>query len=500
MTEIHQESLSRRVVRSGFWVFALRITDRVFYLTRLIILARILSPHDFGLLGIAMLAMLTLENFSQTGFQAALIQKKENIENYLNSAWTIGILRGVVLFSILYFIAPYVAAFFNVPPAKSIIQVISLSILLQAFTNIGVVYFQKELEFNKQFIYQLSGTLVDFIVAVSAAFILRSVWALVFGLLAGNAARFIASYLIHPYRPHLSFNLGKAKELFGFGKWVLGSSILIFLITQGDDAFVGKLLGATMLGFYQMAYRISSMPATEITHVISQVTFPAYSKLQDNIPKLREAYLKVLQLTAFLSFPIAGLIFIFAPDFTTIFLGEKWMPMVPAMQVLCFFGVTRSISATMGPILYSMDRPKILTKFACIQLIMIAIIIYPLTIRWDIMGASLAILIPTILAFVMVTREVKNMIGFSYRNFLSSLIAPFIGMFMMFLIALLKHNFLLLANDNVNLLITLFLCGSIYIVIIYIFDKNQGFRMLHEAQTIIQDLTAKQYDNSNSSN
>ena len=249
MTEIHQESLSRRVVKSGFWVFALRITDRVFYLTRLIILARILSPNDFGLLGIAMLAMLTLENFSQTGFQVALIQKKENIEDYLNSAWTIGILRGVVLFSILYFIAPYVAVFFNVPPAKPVIQVIGLSILLQAFTNIGIVYFQKELQFNKQFVYQLSGSLADFIVAVSTALILRSVWALVFGLLAGNFVRLIMSYFIHPYRPRIRLDFVKAKELFGFGKWILGSSILMFLITQGDDAFVGKFLGATMLGF-----------------------------------------------------------------------------------------------------------------------------------------------------------------------------------------------------------------------------------------------------------
>ena len=329
MTEIViQEQLSHRVAKGGFWVFALRITKQIFYIIRLIILARILAPADFGLLGIAMLTMMTLETFSQTGFQAALIQKKEDINAYLNSAWTVGILRGFILFIILYFIAPYVAAFFNSPQAKPIIQVIGFAILINAFTNIGVVYFQKELEFKKQFIYQFSGTLADFVIAVSAALLLRSVWALVFGLLAGNAARLVVSYFIHPYKPHISFDIVKLKELFGFGKWVLGSSILIFLITQGDDIFVGKLLGTTMLGFYQLAYKISNTPATEITHVISGVTFPAYSKLQDDIPRLREAYLKVLQLTAFLSFPLAGLIFVLAPDFTKIFLGEKWLPMI----------------------------------------------------------------------------------------------------------------------------------------------------------------------------
>jgi len=317
------ETLSQKVVKGGFWVFFLRIVNRGFSLIRLIILARILSPNDFGLMGIALLTMSTLETFSQTGFQQALIQKKEDIESYLNSAWTVLILRGFALFIILYFIAPYAAIFFNSPEAKPIIQVIGFAILIRALTNIGVIYFQKELEFRKQFIYQFSGTLADFIVALSAVLILRNVWALVLGLLAGNIVRCFVSYLVHPYRPHLSKDLGRAKELFGFGKWIMGSSILVFLITQGDDIFVSKILGTTALGFYQLAYRISNMPATEITHVISQVTFPAYSKLQNNIPKLREAYLKVLQFTAFLSFPIAGLIFILAPDFTKIFLGAS---------------------------------------------------------------------------------------------------------------------------------------------------------------------------------
>jgi len=291
------------------------------------------------------------------------------------------ILRGFILFIILYFIAPYAAIFFNSPEAKTIIQVIGFAILLRAFTNIGVIYFQKELEFSKQFIYQFSGTLADFIVAIFAVLILRNVWALVFGLLAGNIVRCVMSYFIHPYRPHLSKDLGRAKELIGFGKWIMGSSILVFLITQGDDIFVGKILGTTALGFYQLAYRISNMPAIEITHVISQVTFPAYSKLQDNIPKLREAYLKVLQITAFLSFPIAGLIFVLAPDFTKIFLGEEWMLIVPAMQVLVFAGLVRSIAATTDSIFHAVGKPKIETRWQMIRLLAIATLIYPCIIK-----------------------------------------------------------------------------------------------------------------------
>ena len=462
-------SLSQRTVRGGFWVFSLRIVQQIFGLARLLILARILAPHDFGLMGIALLAMSTLETFSQTGFQAALIQKKENIESYLDAAWTVLILRGLLLFGILYFAAPFVASFFDTPEAKPIIQVVGLSVLFQAFTNIGVIYFQKELEFNKEFIYQFAGTLSDFIVAVSAVLILKNVWALVFGMLAGNAVRCIISYLIHPYRPRLSRDLAKAKELFGFGKWVLGSSILIFLLTQGDDIFVGKLLGATALGFYQMAYRISNMPATEITHVISRVTFPVYSKLQNDIPKLREAYLKVLQVTAFLSFPVAGLIFVLAPDFTKIFLGEKWMPMVPAMQVLCLFGVTRALNGTMGSIFQGIGIPKVITFGAGVQLLILIAIIYPMTSKWGITGTSFAVIIPNIMVLIYLTQKLILYMDYKLVYFISFLFPPLVGTTIECIaMAFLKK----LGNgDLISFLLSILSGFGLYLIVMYTMDK-----------------------------
>ena len=471
------ESLSQRVVRGGAWVFALRITGRAFGLIRLVILARILAPHDFGLMGIALLTMATLETFSQTGFHAALVQKKDNTDSYLNAAWTVLILRGFILFTILFFIAPYAAIFFKAPQAKTIIQVIGFSVLLQAFTNIGVIYFQKELQFNKQFLYQLSGTLADFAVAVSAALILRSIWALVFGLLAGTIARLVASYLIHPYRPHLSLDLVKAKELFGFGKWILGSSILVFLITQGDDIFVGKLLGTAALGFYQMAYLISNMPATEITHVISQVTFPAYSKLQDNIPKLREAYLRTLQLTAFLSFPIAGLIFVLAPDFTKIFLGEKWMPMVPAMQVLVFAGLTRSIVATTGPVFHAVGKPKIETGWQIIRLFVLGALIYPFTIKWGIIGISIAVFLSIFVSGVGFSFETIKITRCGIKYFNRLIVLPFInGIIIVISIFTLKMS---INTGRILSFLSLVGIGTLICLgITYLFDRHLNYRML----------------------
>jgi lipopolysaccharide exporter len=481
-------SLFHRVVKGGVWVFSLRIAERIFYLIRLIILARILAPHDFGLMGIALLTMATLETFSQTGFQAALIQKKENTEDYLNSAWTVMIIRGFILFMILYFIAPHVATFFREPQAKLIIQIIGLSILIHAFTNIGIVYFQKELEFNKQFVYQFFGTFTDFVVAVSAALIIRNVWAIVFGLLAGNSARLAMSYLIHPYRPHVSLDFSKVKELFGFGKWVLGSSVLVFLVTQGDSVLVGKLLGVAVLGFYQMAYKISNTPTSEITNVISQVTFPAYSKLQDNLPKLTEAYLKVLQLISYLSFLIAGLIFALAPDFTRAFLGEKWMPMVPAMQVLAFAGLSRSIAATSGFIFYGVGKPKVDTKLQIIRLFILALLIYPFTIKWGILGTS----------FVVFLSIFISSIGFSYyaikitkcgiKDFTKTIVIPLINA--AFVTVLILGSKSIISSGIWRFIIFTGLGFSTYFIMTYISDKLFNYNMHALIKESFQSLRA----------
>lgn len=472
MKPLPTESLSKKVVRGGMWVFALRFTSRGLGFIRTIILARLLAPEDFGLLGIAMLAIATLETFSQTGFQAALIQKKENVDSYLDTAWTVSAVRGVLLFFILFLSAPLVATFFNSPQATLVIKVIAVSTLLSGFRNIGILFFQKDLEFNKQFSYELSATLVDVTVAITLAFMLRNVWALVWGGLAANFVRLFMSYILHSYRPHARFDKGEFKELFGFGRWVLGSSILIFLIMQGDDIVVGKMLGVTALGFYQMAFLISNLPATEITHVISQVTFPAYSKLQDDIPKLREAYLKVLQITAFLSFPIAGLIFALAPDFTKIFLGEKWIPMVLAMQVLVIFGLIRALAATTGSFFQGSGNPHILTKLAVLQLGILAGIIYPLTVRWGILGTSIAVVISNFITQGVTAFQIVKLTEAKALDVLKLVAAPTVATTGMVLcIWFIQPLFI----SSIIVFLGLIVSGTlVYLVIMYIIDRKFG--------------------------
>lgn len=394
------ESLSKKAIKGGIWLFGLRLSNRGLGFIRTIILARLLDPKDFGLLGIALLVASTVDAFSQTGLQSALVYKKSDVESYLDVAWSGLATRGVILFLLLVVSAPFAADFFNSDEAERIIIVIAFNMLLTGFGNIGIVFFQKDLEFRKQFVYEFSATVVDLVVSISLAFILRNVWALIWGGMAKNFVRLILSYLLHPYRPKVRFEIQKFKELFGYGIWIFGSTVLVFLITQGDDIFVGKFLGVTALGFYQMAYLISNLPATEIADVISRVTFPAYSKLQDDKVKLGAAFLKVVHLTAYVSIPLAGGIFILSYEFTEIFLGSKWLPMVPAVQILVLAGVMGSISATTRPVFQGTGNPRIDTTWQIIRLIALIAVIYPFSSRWGISGVALAVLISTLIGAV----------------------------------------------------------------------------------------------------
>jgi PST family polysaccharide transporter/lipopolysaccharide exporter len=468
-----------QAVKSGIWVGLINVSDRGFQLLKLVVLANLLSPKDFGLMGIALLALGVLKQFSQLGIDTALIQKsEENVDKFLNTAWTMKIARGLTLATIGYLVAPYIAQFFGEPRTTDLIRVICISPILLGLRNPGVMYLQKNLEFHRQFIYKLSGTLVDVTVAIGFALATGRVWALVFGKISGDIIRTSVSYLIHSYRPRLRFKESLGRELFGYGKWLMGSGAILFLIKQGDDAFVGWFLGASALGFYQVAYRLSNAPATEVSNVLQRVLLPTYSKIQDDTRKLRESYFKMVKLTSLVSIPMAVGILVITPVFVSAFLGSEWLPMVPAMQALALFGLIRSVGAIDGPLLMAIGRPDIATKMQFLHLIILAILIYPATAAIGILGTSVAttisILVPvTIKAYVTI-----NFIEGSYRQYLRMILYPLAASGTMYSALLIVETLI----DNVppvSRFTLLLLSGvSIYAGLILVMDYQFGYRVL----------------------
>jgi O-antigen/teichoic acid export membrane protein len=386
-----------RVLNAGFWAFALRVIMRFLVIVRTVILARLLVPDDFGIMAIAILVILLLESFTDTGFNAALVQRSDDIRPYLNTAWTLAVARGVVSALVLILSAHPIALFFDNAEVEPILMAVAGGVFVKGFSNIGAVEFERDLRFDRRFVIEASGRASDFVVAVGAALILRSVWALALGYAAGVVTQVVTSYVIHPYRPRLSWNRLYARELFAFGKWVLGARVLIFFIGNLDDVMVGRMLTVASLGLYRMAWNLSQAVATELSQVTSQVAFPAYSQLKDEPARLRSAYFEALHLVSFLAFPLAIGTALVAHDLTVALLGSQWVEMVPAMRILSLAGLVRAVTATAGPLLQARGRPDLVAKISAVRLAILASVLYPAITVGGLAGAAWATVIAGLL-------------------------------------------------------------------------------------------------------
>ena len=423
-----------QTIMSGAWGGLLNVFSRGLQLGMLVLLANLLKPADFGLLGIGLLVLSGLRNFTTMGLDEAVIQREEDdVNRYLNTVWGLELLRGSLLAAVLLALAPVIGSVFGEPRAPDVVRVLAASPLLMALRNPAVVYFRKRLDFHREFAYQMSGSVSRFVVSVGWALVSPTVWALVFGLLASEAIKSVFSFVAHEYRPRPALDRERAAELIGYGKWLTGNSILYFLYSEGDDAVVGWLLTSTMLGFYQTAYRLSNAPATEISQVIGKVMFPAFSTLQDDPAALRMAYYRVLQTSMFVACPLAFGIVAVAEVFVPTFMGEEWLPMITAMQLLAVYGLLRSLGKTMSPLWKAIGRPDYVTKLSLLRVTLIAVLIVPVTNAYGIEGV--AGLIVGIFVFPMIpldTYLIIESIDGSYRRFVRELAYPMVASVLMY--------------------------------------------------------------------
>jgi len=385
-------SLLERSAKSGVWMTGIRVFIQGLQLVMLVVLARLLGPSSFGVLGIALLALSAVRRFSRIGVDTALIQQRAtDVDGYLDTAWVLEVARGLLVATVLFVLAPFVARLFGEPAVTDVLRVIGLSPLLYGLRNPAVVYFRKNLDFHKEFVYQTSTGVVRFVVGIGYALVHGSVWALVFAFLSADATRLATSYLLDDYRPRPVVDRAALSELVDYGKWITGSSITHFLYSEGDDAFVGWYLSPAMLAFYQYAHRIADLPAKEISAVVSSVTFPAYSRLQDDLPALRNAVRGTARMTAFVAFPVAAGLALVAPSFVPAVLGQEWLPMVLPLQLLAVFGLIHAITRDFGGVFNALGRPDLNVKLDLVRIACLAVVIWPATARWGIDGTAAAV-------------------------------------------------------------------------------------------------------------
>lgn len=386
--------LSERVLRSGVWVSVSSVAQNVLQTVRSIVLAHLLAPEMLGLIGLCMVVIRGLELFTETGIGSALIQRQEGFDEAKDTAFTMQVLRSVLLTALACLAAPIAAAYYDDARLTQLILVLAIAFPISGFTNITMVLLHKNLDFRRITVLDLLVSVVNTVVVITLAVVLRNAWALAIGHIVMVSTRVVLSYSMVTGRPSFRFSRRVAWELFRYGRFITGLTIALFLTTEVDNLVVGKILGFEALGYYALAYMLANLPATHLARVASRVLFPAYSSIQQDLVKLRLAYVTVLRLVGGLAVPAAVGMALLAPEILRVVYGEKWLPASGALRILAIFGAVRAVSLLGGYVLQAMGKPNVTFYLVSGKLVFILALLPFLTRRYGIEGAAWAVTAP----------------------------------------------------------------------------------------------------------
>lgn len=340
------------------WMTASRVILEAARFLRLFILARLLSASDFGLSGVALFVVATVEMFSELGFSTALVRTTNDANEYLDTVFWTQIARSLVQASVVWAIAPLLCEWMHAPAAVSIVRASSLWLVLRGFVSPRQILMTKELRFDKIFTVNVAEATIGVISAAVFAVVLRSAWAIIGTLLAGQLAATLASYWVAPFLPRLKFDTRRFKELSAFGRWVTASNAVIFLSLEADKFLVSRYFGPASLGFYFVAAKIASIPRVLSSELVSRVALPMFAKLQNDRDRLRRAYENIETAMLCVGGAIAVTIALTAYPTVHFILGAKWAPVVTLLFVLPFAEAIRSVTIVGGELYYACDRPQ----------------------------------------------------------------------------------------------------------------------------------------------
>lgn len=383
---------ARHAIRGMSWVGAFRLSTRAFSFIRTAIIARILSPSQFGLYGIAALLLSMIEILTETGINIILVQSKEKIEEYIDTAWIVSILRGIIISLVIFLSSFFVAQFFSAPEAVSLIMLVSVVPLIRGFINPAVAQFQKELQFDKEFYYKTSIFFIESIFTILLVVTLQSPIALIWGLIGGALFEVIISFLYIRPLPKIAFDFQVMKHIISRGKWVTMAGIFSYFFQNGDNIVVGRMLGTGALGIYEMAYKMAMLPITEISNVIVRVTFPVYVKIVDDKARMRKAYFKSLFFVTAFCVPIGLVFLLFSQELVHIILGPKWSAAAPVFQILAIVGVLLAILGDSGAVFLAHKKQEYTTINTFVGLFVMALLLIPFTNMFGLIGAGLAVI------------------------------------------------------------------------------------------------------------
>lgn len=321
-----------------------------------IILARLLMPADFGIIGMAGIITGLAAVFQDLGFGQALVQRAELRPEHSRSAFWMTLIMGGLLYAALYFGAPFAGEYFRDERMVPVLRLMALSFLISPFGVVPRSLLQRELDFRRPFWAGLAGTITSGAVGITLALLGHGYWSLVWSLLASSVVGTVALCLVTRYTPPLVPTLRGARDLFAFGAGATGVGLFNYIADKLDYVVIGRRLDATALGLYTRAFKLVDTPRSALSSMITPVLFPAFSAMQTDGERARRVFGRVVRMMAALSFPLLVLLGVSAPEFIPLVFGEQWRGAVVPTQLLLVAGIFRVMTNPGGALIKGLGR------------------------------------------------------------------------------------------------------------------------------------------------
>lgn len=378
-------SLRKSALKGMFWTFIQQMSTQGISFVVSIILARILLPEEFGLIALLGIFVSIGNVLINSGLSQSLIRTSNPDKDDFSTVFYFNLLMSIGLYFLIYFIAPFVAQFYKQPLLTNIMRIYCLSFIINSFSLVQNTLLAKAMDFKKQTIITIPSVVVSSVVGITMAFNGFGVWSIVWSALVGAAFKSIQLWFWSSWRPSLRFKQEKIKQHLNFGYKLTLSGIIDTLFKDIYTIIIGKFFDPLQVGFYNRANTLQMYPINNFSAVLNTVTFPLFSKIQDDDKKLKNAYKKIMQISVFLIAPTLLTMSALAEPMFRFLLTEKWLPAVPYFQILCFTGIFYPINAYNINIISVKGRSDLYLILSIVKKVLIVLVIL-ISFQWGIYG------------------------------------------------------------------------------------------------------------------
>ena len=426
----------------------LLIDDGLHMIVKLI-LARLLLPEEFGIIGFAVVFTGIIKVLSDMGMSAALIQRKdEDLKpvDYDTAFWA-GIVWGLFLAAIVTFaVAPIAASFFNEPLLKTIIPVLSISFLLKPLTTVHIVNITREMDFKKIVLPRNISNITAAVIAIIMALTGFGVWSLVFQRVLTNLFLAVIYWFVSDWRPKIRFSPISFKKIFSFGVYTTGTKVLNFLTGNIDYLIIGKMLGAQPLGVYSLAYNLTYVVRGQIMNVVNKVFYPVYSKIQDDASTIKRYYFKVIKYNCIVIYPIMVGLILLAKPLVLLGLGERWSDAVIPIQLMAGAGLVHLLTSSNTILLRGIGKPRLEMIMSIIKTLGVNVPFIVLgVIYYGINGAAAGLLAAKIVIFFINNITLRKVAGIKFLEILDNAGSLFAVTIVTLIVSFFTNDYLLLS-------------------------------------------------------